>query len=124
MLAVPQRLEEDHVAVKTELRSDHTRAFTLVELVMVVLILGALAFVAITRISTSAASAKAQSCESNVVLMNRMVELFYVQEGAWPQNYNKFSTNTDYFPDGPPECPFGTTYSMDGGNHHIHPHSH
>ncbi len=91
---------------------------------MVVLILGALAFVAIPRISDGATSAKVQSCESNVVLMNRLVELYHVQQGDWPQNYNKFSNDENYFPDGPPECPFGTTYSMDGGNHHINPHFH
>ncbi|MCP4455994.1 MAG: prepilin-type N-terminal cleavage/methylation domain-containing protein [Planctomycetes bacterium] len=104
--------------------SDHARAFTLVELMVVVLILGALAFVAIPRIGNSATTAKVQSCESNVVLMNRLVELYYTKKGDWPQNYNKFCNDTDYFPDGPPECPFGTNYSMDGGDHHINPHSH
>ena len=109
---------------KTYIRTTHTRAFTLAELMVVVLILGALAFVAIPRISNGATSAKVQSCEFNVVLMNRLVELYHLQQGDWPQNYNKFSNDENYFPDGPPECPFGTTYSMDGGDHHINPHSH
>jgi prepilin-type N-terminal cleavage/methylation domain-containing protein len=108
----------------TYISTTRTRAFTLVELMVVVLILGALAFVAIPRLTAGTTSAKIRSCESNVALMNRLAELYHQQKDAWPQNYNKFSTDTDYFPDDPPQCPFGMTYSMDGANHHINAHSH
>lgn len=91
---------------------------------MVVLILGALAFVGIPRIAQSQTSAKINACQTNVEMINRQSELFFHDTGTWPQNWNKFKDETDYFPDGPPECPFGTTYSMDGGTHHVTHHSH
>ncbi len=99
-------------------------AFTLVELLVVVLILGAQAFVAIPRVSQSSTTAKINACDTNVETINRQSQYFFHDMGAWPQNWNKFEDETDYFPDGPPECPFGDTYNMDGGIHHVNKHSH
>jgi len=92
-------------------------AFTLIELLVVVLILGALAFVGVPRIAQSSTTAKKNTCDSNVRMFNRMVELYNANTGDWPKNWNKFEDEEDYFPDGPPVCPFGDTYSMDGGTH-------
>ena len=99
-------------------------AFTLVELLVVVLILGALAIVAIPRVSQSSHTAKVNVCNTNVDMINQQSEYFFIERGVWPQNWNKFKVETDYFPDGPPECPFGTTYSMSEATHHVTPHSH
>ncbi|MCF7974387.1 MAG: prepilin-type N-terminal cleavage/methylation domain-containing protein [Phycisphaerae bacterium] len=101
-----------------------SRAFTLVELMVVVLILGALAFMAIPRIGQSVSNAKINTCNANIEIMNKQLELFKAQTGNWPQNYNKFSTNLDYFPDGPPQCPFGTGYKLDTGIYRIIAHNH
>lgn len=98
--------------------------YTLVELMVVVLILGALAFVVIPRIGESSNLAKVNACNANVKIMNKKLELFNIRTGDWPQNYNKFSTNLDYFPDGPPECPYGTNYKIDSGLERIIPHAH
>ena len=49
--------------------------FTLVELLVVVLILGALAFVAIPRIGQSSTTAKNNACDTNVDLLNSQIEL-------------------------------------------------
>jgi Tfp pilus assembly protein PilE len=91
---------------------------------IVVLILGALAFVVVPRIGEASVTSKVNACKANIKIMNNQLELFYTQNGAWPQNYNKFSTNLDYFPDGPPECPFGTAYKLDNGTKRIIPHTH
>ncbi len=99
-------------------------AFTLIELLVVVLILGALAFVGVPRIAQSSTTAKVNACSSNIKMINRQVEYYHHETGDWPQNWNKFKVEADYFPDGPPECPFGTGYSMDGGSHMINAHSH
>jgi prepilin-type N-terminal cleavage/methylation domain-containing protein len=99
-------------------------AFTLVELMVVVLILGALAFVAIPRVGEASTTAKINTCNANIKIMNKQLELFYAQNCAWPLNYNKFSTNLDYFPDGPPQCPFGTAYKLDNALKRIIPHTH
>lgn len=81
------------------------KGFTLVELMIVVLILGALAAIAIPRIVGGAASAKANACKTNVDLINSQVELYYSNTGAWPATLQAVTADTDYFPDGEPVCP-------------------
>ena len=87
------------------------RGFTLVELMIVVLILGALAAIAIPRILGGAATAKANGCKTNVDLINSQIELYYANTGGWPATLDVVTTDTDYFPDGEPVCPVsGATY--------------
>ncbi len=100
------------------------KGFTLVELLVVVLILGALAAIAIPRISQSAETAKINACKTNVDLINSQIELYFAQEGEWPKNINDVVKDSDYFPDGEPECPFGTAYSYDSNKHRISEHDH
>jgi len=99
------------------------KGFTLVELMVAVLILGALAAIAIPRIMESGQTAKINVCRTNVDVINSQIELFYVNEGFWPSGpaEPKFP---DYFPDGMPECPFGTPYEIDPGTHRVIKHSH
>jgi general secretion pathway protein G len=81
------------------------KGFTLVELMIVVLILGALAAIAIPRIVGGAASAKANGCKTNIDLINSQIELYYANTGTWPADLEVVTKNTDYFPDGEPVCP-------------------
>ena len=99
--------------------------FTQVELVVVVLILGALALVAVPRIGQTSTTAKANVCDTNVDIFNSQIELYYVTEGSWPGNLEVITTDTTYFPDGPPTCPFGTAYGLSStGSRHVSEHSH
>lgn len=87
------------------------KGFTLVELMIVVLILGALAAIAVPRIVGGAASAKANGCKTNVDLINSQIELYYANNGEWPADLQTVTQDTDYFPDGEPTCPVtGETY--------------
>jgi prepilin-type N-terminal cleavage/methylation domain-containing protein len=100
------------------------RAFTLVELLIVVLIIGALAAVAIPRMGASATASKADVCKTNVNMINRQIELYVAHTGDYPNNWNQFKNDTDYIPDGPPECPFGDEYSIHGSLKRVQPHNH
>ena len=72
---------------------------------IVVLILGALAAIAIPRIMGGAATARANACATNVDMLNSQLELYYANNGAWPATLAILTADTNYFPDGAPTCP-------------------
>ena len=91
---------------------NHKKAFTLIELLLVVLILGALAAIAIPKISASSTTAKINACNTNVDILNSQIEMYRADTGSYPATLNALVTDPNYFPDGPPECPEGGTYTM------------
>jgi len=95
------------------------RGFTLVELLIVVLILAALAAIAVPRIGESAANAKRRSCETNIDIMNSQIELFTANTGAAPSPLTQLTGDINYFPDGAPLCPFGTGYALSKTTGHV-----
>ena len=100
------------------------KGFTLVELLVVVLILGALAAIAVPRIIGGATNAKINACKTNVDLINSQVELYYANRGAWPATLPTLTTDPNYFPDGTPACPFGTPYTYNTTTHRVSDHTH
>ena len=99
------------------------KGFTLVELLIVVLILGALAAIAIPRITASATTAKVNACNTNVDLLNSQIEMYNANTGAYPSSLATITGDPNYFPEGAPVCPFGTSYTM-GSNNRVSEHSH
>ena len=109
--------------VKKETR----KGVTLIELLIVVLILGALSAIAIPRISQSANNAKQKACDVNVDVINSAIEMYNADTGAYPvlsADLTDVTINTTYFPDGEPACPYGTAYVMDATTKRVAPHAH
>ena len=99
------------------------KGFTLVELMIVVLILGALAAIAIPRIMGGAETARISACSTNIDMLNSQIELYYANEGVWPASLAALTSDPNYFPDtAAPTCPFGTAYNYNA-SHRIDPHS-
>lgn len=100
------------------------KGLTLIELLIVVIILGALAAIAIPRITTSSTDAKRNACTTNIDTLNTAIEMYHIDhDGTWPAALTAVDGNTAYFPDGAPACPFGTAYQMNA-DHRITAHSH
>ena len=84
----------------------NNKGVTLVELLIVVLILGALAAIAIPRLTQSADTAKKNSCATNLDIINSQIELYAAENnGTYPATLTVITNSTTYFPDGPPRCP-------------------
>jgi len=92
------------------------RGLTLIELLLVVLILGVLAAIAIPRYLDMTDDAKEHACEANCDTISTQIELYWVETGSYPSNITDITEDTNRFPDGPPVCPKGGSYYMTGEN--------
>jgi len=107
-------------------RAARSSAFTLLELLIVVAILGALAAIVAPRFIVSADEAKKNICAQNVATINTQVERWYVEKGRWPKHkLEDIGADPDYFPDGIPLCPVnGQEYTIDKTTHRVTGHDH
>ena len=101
----------------------HRDGFTLVEWLIVILTIAVLTAIVVPRIGQSATNAKIKACKRNIDVINKQIELYKVNNDAWPTPLTDVTQNTDYFRDGEPECPFGTPYTM-GANNRATEHNH
>ena len=100
-------------------------AFSLMELIAVVTILGILAALLLPRITTSSENAKEACCQHNRTEIDITVERYYIHPGGWPaDDLSDIGADVDYFPDGLPTCPVsGDAYELDAATHRVIGHS-
>ena len=91
-------------------------AFSLLELLAVVVILGILAAAIVPRVITSTADARTSVHQHNLGEINAAVERYYIDEGAFPAGIADLTP--DYLPDGVPDVPTDDTleYTLDVNN--------
>ncbi len=89
------------------------RGLSLIEILVVVVILGILAAIAMPRFMNAAYRTKDNTCQANISIMNEAVERYYAQNGYLPKKLAKLTTDVNYFPLGIPVCPNGGDYRLD-----------
>ena len=82
------------------------RAFTLVEILFVIAVIGILAAIVIPRLMHSQVEAQEAACDANIANINTQVERWYFEKGSWPANdLSDIKADNNYFPNGIPVCP-------------------
>jgi general secretion pathway protein G len=100
------------------------KGLTLIELLIVIIILGALAAIAIPRISTSARAAKTNACNTNVDTLNTAIEMYKIDKGDYPGTLAILTADVNYFsPSDVPTCPYTTGYGYTGNRVPVHDHT-
>jgi prepilin-type N-terminal cleavage/methylation domain-containing protein len=96
-------------------------AFSLLELLMVVTILGIIAAMILPRVVVSSDKTKEATCLHTRGEINITVERYYLHTGTWPANdLSDIGADTDYFPSGIPTCPVtGQAYRLDPVTHRV-----
>jgi prepilin-type N-terminal cleavage/methylation domain-containing protein len=102
------------------------RGFTLLEMLLVVLIVAALAAIVTPRFLMGAERAKRNACAQNVAIINHEVERWHFEKGVWPAaDLSDLAADTARFPDGLPTCPVdGSAYALDPTTHRVGGHNH
>ncbi len=104
------------------MKKSRRNAFSLLELLAVVVILGIIALVIIPRINFSSTTAKENACFQNKAEINSAVERYFFNVGAVPVVAD---LDANYFPDAVPTCPVnGTLYTLDNATHQVVNHDH
>jgi prepilin-type N-terminal cleavage/methylation domain-containing protein len=96
-------------------------AFSLMELLAVVTILGIIAAIIVPRVTVSSDTAKQKVNSHNKATINAAVERWYIEKGSWPQNnLSDIGADTSYFPDGIPTNPTnGSAYQLNATTHRV-----
>jgi general secretion pathway protein G len=100
-------------------------AFSLLELLAVVTIIGIIASIVVVRISSNADLAKTRSCFHNRSELNSAAERWYIENNAWPaSDLSDIGADVNYFPAGIPVCPVtGNAYTLNATTHRVDGHS-
>jgi general secretion pathway protein G len=107
-------------------RRMNRKAFSLMEVLAAVVILGILAVVMVPRLSGHQDKGKKSACYANKGDIEIQVKLWKRNIGSYPlANLSDIGANTSYFPGGLPTCPVdGTAYTIDTTTGRVTGHTH
>ncbi len=89
-----------------------SKAFSLLELLAVVTILGLIAVLIVPRITQGKETAEQNACFTNKAEINSVVERYFVEKGSLPSSIADLDV-AEYFPSGIPVCPVsGKPYAL------------
>ena len=108
------------------LSTHHRPAFSLTELMAVVVILGVLAALIVPRVTGHNSTTKKASCYTNQGDIELQVKLWHRNQGSYPAaNLNDIGANAAYFPSGVPVCPVdGSPYTINTTSGLVTGHTH
>lgn len=101
-------------------------AFSLMELMAALVIIGILATVIVPRLSGHQDSAKKSGCYANKGDIELQAKLWRRNKGTYPlANLSDIGADTTYFPGGLPVCPVdGTSYTINTTTGRVAGHTH
>ena len=104
----------------------HRKAFSLLELLAVVVILGVIASLAIPRFSNCCSDSRRKTCYMNKGDLEVQVQIWRRNQGSFPAaNLSDIGSDPSYFPAGLPTCPVdGSSYQIDSVTHTVVGHVH
>lgn len=101
------------------------QAFSLLELLAVVTIIGIIAVVVVPRLGNSTYTSKIKMCHQYKGDINSAAEKYLFNEGKSPSKLSDLEANPDYFNDPIPRCPVdGKAYTFDASTGRVAGHSH
>lgn len=91
--------------------------FTLIEVMLVVVILGILASIALPRLVTSEHTTKVNACDIETAQLRKQIERYHFDHNSYPETLADLVNNPEYFPNGGSvECPVcNQSYEGAGG---------
>jgi prepilin-type N-terminal cleavage/methylation domain-containing protein len=98
---------------------------SLIELLLVVTIIGIVASLVVSRVSSNTDTAKTRSCFHNRSELNSAAERWYIENDAWPAaDLSDIGADTNYFPSGISSCPVtGSAYTLNATTRRIDGHT-
>ena len=76
------------------------KGFTLIEVLLVIVILGVLAAIAIPRFLTTEAQAKINACNTQISQLRTQIEKWHFDKNAYPADLATLIADGNYFPNG------------------------